>query len=528
MNNLVSSSSNVPPSSDRGYTSDSEISSLNNNNNNQNPSSSTTSVANIIISSAFSDQALNRIIESPNRRVSGILNSPQANQYKIDLDDVGLGQHGKKAFVKSCETLNFLIRDMAHINIQNFESCIHCLRTFVEACVVGDHSSNTSKKDKNNQNAQKTGTNTKRQQQMNAVKQQKSMPEIQSRSGQRSISPTSNRQDSDEDDDQLVTSYETISTQLLDLLDTLHIKAATVFSQWAEEQQRISHQSELVDSAVSNLWSRCWCPILQGIARLCCDTNGEVRMHALQYLQRALLVHELQTLSAMEWEACFNKVLFPLLAKLLENIDPRNSIRMEETRMRASTLLCKVFLQHLTTLARLSTFTALWLTILDYMDKYMKSDKSDLLHDVIPESLKNMLLVMETTGLFNQNNSNIKFSQLCVITKDRIESFLPGLWEDLFKANGGKCAENISSSSNQAPSQPPVSEHQNPETVGEVKSNSMAAVLQESAENTNNSRAVGDATVVQEINESQIGREHQTLSKSYSNSNVPQKVNYII
>lgn len=40
---------------------------------------------------------------------------------------------------------------------------------------------------------------------------------------------------------------------------------------------------------------------------------------------------------------------------------------------------------------------------------------------------------METTGLFNQNNPDIKFSQLCIITKDRIESFLPGLWEDLFK-----------------------------------------------------------------------------------------------
>lgn len=222
-------------------------------------------------------------------------------------------------------------------------------------------------------------------------------------------------------------------------MDTLHVKAASVFKEWAEIQRHISQQTDLADqSMVSNLWAKCWCPILQGIARLCCDSNGEVRMHALQYLQRALLVHELQTLSAMEWEACFNKVLFPLLAKLLENIDPRNSTRLEETRMRASSLLCKVFLQHLTTLARLSTFTALWLTILDYMDKYMKSDKSDLLHDVIPESLKNMLLVMETTGLFSQTNSNIKFSQLCVITKDRIESFLPGLWEDLFKSNNLK------------------------------------------------------------------------------------------
>lgn len=46
-----------------------------------------------------------------------------------------------------------------------------------------------------------------------------------------------------------------------------------------------------------------------GIARLCCDTRRQVRSQALTYLQRALLVHDLQTLSAAEWEACFNKVL---------------------------------------------------------------------------------------------------------------------------------------------------------------------------------------------------------------------------
>jgi hypothetical protein len=31
-------------------------------------------------------------------------------------------------------------------------------------------------------------------------------------------------------------------------------------------------------------------------------------MQALTYLQRALLVHDLQTLDAVEWESCFNKV----------------------------------------------------------------------------------------------------------------------------------------------------------------------------------------------------------------------------
>ena len=50
------------------------------------------------------------------------------------------------------------------------------------------------------------------------------------------------------------------------------------------------------------------CVFVIGIARLCCDARRQVRGQALTYLQRALLVHDLQTLSAVEWEACFNKV----------------------------------------------------------------------------------------------------------------------------------------------------------------------------------------------------------------------------
>lgn len=71
------------------------------------------------------------------------------------------------------------------------------------------------------------------------------------------------------------------------------------------------------------------------------------------------------------------QVLFPLLSTLLE----RHSLDagVEETRFRASTLLSKVYLQHLHLLMDLTTFTALWLTILDFMDKYMHADNSDQL-----------------------------------------------------------------------------------------------------------------------------------------------------
>ena len=44
---------------------------------------------------------------------------------------------------------------------------------------------------------------------------------------------------------------------------------------------------------------------------------------------------------------------------------------------------------------------ALWLTILDFMDKFMHASGSELLMEAIPESLKDMLLVMETAGVFD-------------------------------------------------------------------------------------------------------------------------------
>ena len=104
-------------------------------------------------------------------------------------------------------------------------------------------------------------------------------------------------------------------------MHTLHTRAATIFSAWAQEQQKEKSEDEVpvpkepymvgfesAETATGALWAKCWCPLLQGIARLCCDSRRQVRSSALTYLQRALLVHDLQTLSAVEWEDCFNKV----------------------------------------------------------------------------------------------------------------------------------------------------------------------------------------------------------------------------
>ena len=56
------------------------------------------------------------------------------------------------------------------------------------------------------------------------------------------------------------------------------------------------------ESPSGPLWCRRWCPLLQG---LCCNSRKQVRTTAITYLQRSLLVHDLQSLTAGEWESYF-------------------------------------------------------------------------------------------------------------------------------------------------------------------------------------------------------------------------------
>jgi len=255
---------------------------------------------------------------------------------------------------------------------------------------------------------------------------------------------------------ELPSNYHQVPIQLLDLMHTLHTRAAQIYQWWASEGSEQVPQDQ--DQDHPSLWVRGWCPLLQGIARLCCDSRKQVRTTAITYLQRSLLVHDLQSLTAAEWESCFNTVLFPLLGKLLEPVRHHHqragdaltraqvaadNAHWEETRIRAATLLSKVFLQHLGPLLHLPTFTALWLTLLDFMDKYMHAEHNDLLAEAIPEMMKNLLLVMETAGAFDdspppagehQNQAVQMRAQLWNLTCDRIDVFLPGLRQEVTRS----------------------------------------------------------------------------------------------
>uniref|UniRef100_A0A665TNA9 Golgi-specific brefeldin A-resistance guanine nucleotide exchange factor 1 n=1 Tax=Echeneis naucrates TaxID=173247 RepID=A0A665TNA9_ECHNA len=357
------------------------------------------------------------------------LNHPLVNQYSLTLGQ-DLGQHDTKSLIKCVETLSFIVRDAAHVTPDNFELCVRSIRVFVEASLNGGYRSHDKKKTHK--------YDSKSRLRKKAGGREKEGASNTRRGSSRASTQRPPRSHSDEDEDEGVpASYHTVSLQvsqdLLDLMHTLHTRAANIYSSWAEEQRHLQAPGRKIEANSETLWTSCWCPLLQGIAWLCCDARRQVRMQALTYLQRALLVHDLQTLDASEWESCFNKVLFPLLTKLLDNISPADVGGMEETRMRGCTLLSKVFLQHLSPLLSLPTFAALWLTILDFMDKYMHAGSSDLLLEAIPESLKNMLLVMDTAGIFHSADSRTGYSDLWEITWERIVCFLPHLREELFK-----------------------------------------------------------------------------------------------
>ncbi|XP_038613594.1 Golgi-specific brefeldin A-resistance guanine nucleotide exchange factor 1 isoform X2 [Tachyglossus aculeatus] len=346
--------------------------------------------------------------------------SPLVNQYSLTVG-LDLGPHDTKSLLKCVESLSFIVRDAAHITPDNFELCVKTIRIFVEASLNGGCKSQ-EKRSKSHKYDSRAGRFRKKTKE-GAGPRRSRAPSQHAAHGH-----------SDEEEEEGVpASYHTVSLQLLDLMHTLHTRAATIYSSWAEEQRLLEAGGPRIEADSRTLWAHCWCPLLQGIAWLCCDARRQVRMQALTYLQRALLVHDLQKLDALEWESCFNKVLFPLLTKLLENISPADVGGMEETRMRASTLLSKVFLQHLSPLLSLSTFAALWLTILDFMDKYMHAGSSDLLAEAIPESLKNMLLVMDTAEIFHSADTRSGSSALWEITWERIDCFLPRLRDELFK-----------------------------------------------------------------------------------------------
>lgn len=99
-------------------------------------------------------------------------------------------------------------------------------------------------------------------------------------------------------------------------------------------------------------------------------------------LQRILLGQQLYPSGSEDFdhsyvEEIFNRAVFPLIDELLKpQVFQRDAAGMSETRLRASTLLCKVFLHfEIKQSSEEKDIRVLWIQILDLLDRLMNIDK---------------------------------------------------------------------------------------------------------------------------------------------------------
>ncbi|PKI75498.1 hypothetical protein CRG98_004168 [Punica granatum] len=115
-----------------------------------------------------------------------------------------------------------------------------------------------------------------------------------------------------------------------------------------------------------------------------------------------------------------------------EEKDYRN---MESTLILAMKLLSKVFLQLLHELSQLTNFCKLWLGVLSRMEKYTKvkvrGKKSEKLQELVPELLKNTLLVMKTKGVLMQRSA-LGGDSLWELTWLHVNNIAPSLQSEVF------------------------------------------------------------------------------------------------
>mmetsp|Transcript_25031 Transcript_25031/g.40372 ORF Transcript_25031/g.40372 Transcript_25031/m.40372 type:complete len:167 (+) Transcript_25031:95-595(+) len=121
---------------------------------------------------------------------------------------------------------------------------------------------------------------------------------------------------------------------------------------------------------------------------------------------------------------------------MVPNLKQLGSKRVDEARplnqlrQRGLGLLVKIFLQKLHTMLPLKNFHVILVNVIDTIQQYVTLGKDSTLGEMALEALKNLMLVMSSTGAFSPEQ-NPTGKELCDLAWAHIEPVCPGLREAL-------------------------------------------------------------------------------------------------
>ena len=207
-------------------------------------------------------------------------------------------------------------------------------------------------------------------------------------------------------------------------------KAVILMSQLTYRVPDLIRHSKLKEDEA---WIAYWTPIFHNLRAQCLNPCRKIRRQACSSLQTALVSPELSPTDDEEWTLIFHDVLFDLINRLLKpEVYQTDPTGMSETRLQAANLLCRTYLHHLPLLCQREGMLDLWLRILDIMDRLMHSGQGDNLDEAVPESLKNILLVMAGSEILKPPMPGQQASELWHETCRRVNRLLPDLMAELF------------------------------------------------------------------------------------------------
>ncbi|KAI3699710.1 hypothetical protein L2E82_44175 [Cichorium intybus] len=186
----------------------------------------------------------------------------------------------------------------------------------------------------------------------------------------------------------------------------LMVGAGVCLVRWSREAEEASLQ---VYQDIGEMWLR----LVQGLKKVCLDSREEIRNHAVLMLQRCLTGLDGIHLEDEMWLQCFDLVVFSVVDDLLEIIREKSAKEyrnMESTLVLSLKLLSKAFLHSLPCISRLVSFEKIWVGVLSGMERCMevkfRGKRSEKIYELVPELLKNTLLVMKSNGILHSGGDS--------------------------------------------------------------------------------------------------------------------------